>query len=204
MAKSKYYKKKKYYKRKKQPSSNYYMDTIEFPMAIKPVGTGVNDGRYKMHVLQSQEDVVSVSISKILMGDEGAVDLSKIFGYVKVNAISIISNPSYTNKTASLNGFNGDVILVYYASTNNKHDTYHGGIQQGKNCMHLNPFDIGTKYISLRGYTRDYVGLSDLQQAMGNLPGDICIYNSGEVDPQETTRNPVWNVVVKLYCTFKR
>lgn len=205
MAKArKTYKKRRYWRRRKGISSNYYMDTVEFPFQVKAVGTGTQDGRFKMVTVQSQESTVRVSIANILTGDQGANDLAKIFNYVKVNAISIICNPSYTNKTASLNGFTGDVILTYYGAVLNKQDSYHGGIQQGKNTLHLNPFDVSSKYISLRGFTRDYVGLSDMQEQMGNIPGFICIYNTGEVDPNETSRIPVWNVTLKLYCTYKK
>lgn len=199
----KYYKRRRYVKRTKKLISNYYMDTIEFCFSVIPVKVD-NNSVYKMHTVQSNENIGAVSISNILVGDEGATDLSRLFGFIKINAISIICTPAFSNHTAAVNGFQGDVILVYFNSLNNKHTTYLGGCAQGKYCLHLNPFTVSKKYVSLRGFTNDFVGLSDVGDNFGNIPGAFCVFNNGDLDADEVNRNPVWNCVLKLYCTFKK
>ena len=89
------------------------------------------------------------------MSDAGSRDIAKLFGLVRVNAISFVVTPAFHNHQNALNLYNGDVIIVYYNSKEYRNLTYAGGIQQGKYCMHLNPFTIGSKYISLKGSTKE-------------------------------------------------
>lgn len=199
----KYYRRRRFRRRTKNLISNYFYDTIEFPFSVIPVKVS-EVSSYKIHPVQSGENTDSVSLSNILVGDEGSADLSKLFGYVRINAISIICTPTFANHSASVSGFKGDVILVYYNSLRNKHTTYHGGVQQGKFCLHLNPFDVSSKFISLRGSTNDYICLNDIGENYGNIAGAINIFNNGELDADETNRNPYWNCVIKLYCTYKK
>lgn len=198
-------KKKFYWKRKKNLLSNYFLDTVELATTILvPVG-GDLANHYVFHGLDDSQGT-SVSVGGILMSDAGSRDIAKLFGLVRVNAISFIATPTFHNHENSLNLYNGDVIIVYYNSKEYRNLTYAGGIQQGKNCMHLNPFNIGSKYINLKGSTCDYISYSSIEadQNSANIPGYFIVYSSIAPNSNEANKCPTWNLTIKLYCSFKK
>ena len=194
-----------YWRRKKNLLKNFFMDTIELASTILvPVG-GDYVNQFVFQGLDSSQGT-RTSVGGILMSDSGSRDIAKLFGLVRVNAVSFIVTPAFHNQNSALNLYRGDVILVYYNSKEYRNLTYAGGIQQGKYCVHLNPFGVTSKYISLRGSTDDYISYSSIEadQNNSNIPGYIMIYSSEAPSSEEYNKAPVWNLTIKLYCTFKK
>lgn len=194
-----------YYRRKKNLLSTYFMDTIELFSTIYVPPGGNYAGQFVFQGLDNTEGV-SVSVGGILVSDAGSRDIAKLFGLVRVNAVSMIANPCFHNQISGTNLFSGDVVVVYYNSREYRQLTYEGAIQQGKNCMHLNPFTLGTKYISLKGSTKDYIAYSaiDADQNNTNIPGYFMIYSSYNPGADDANKCPKWGFTIKLYCTFKK
>ena len=194
-----------YWRRKKNLLKNFFMDTIELSSTILVPVNGDYVNQFVFEGLDNSQGT-RTSIGGILMSDAGSRDIAKLFGLVRVNAISFVVTPAFHNHQNALNLYNGDVNIVYYNSKEYRNLTYAGGIQQGKYCMHLNPFTIGSKYISLKGSTKDYISYSSIEadQNSSNVPGYIMIYSSKAPSSEEYNKAPNWNLTIKLYCTFKK
>lgn len=197
--------KKWYWRRKKKLLTNYFMDTIELSSTILVPVNGDYTNQFVFQGLDSSQGT-RTSVGGILMSDSGSRDIAKLFGLVRVNAVSFVVTPAFHNHVNQVNLYTGDVILVYYNSKEYRNLTYQGGIQQGKYCFHLNPFNVTSKYISLKGSTDDYISYSSItaDQNNSNMPGYIMIYSSEAPSSEEYNKAPVWNLTIKLYCTFKK
>lgn len=196
--KGSFYRRKRYrrrFRRYKRISNSFYRDTVEVSASVQYNGTnnqftwnGANDGN-------------SLYIANMLNADEGAKSLARIFNLVRVNAVVITAMPVFSNGDSRVDMYNGQVIITYFGSLFQKQVNYNGGIAEGKHTLLLNPFGFSNKFISLKGYTKDYVGLNSVDQ--DSLPGCFVIFRSDDSN-WDVGKCPKWQVTVKLYCLYKK
>ena len=183
------------FRRFKGISSSYYSDTIEVSASIEWNGTS------NAFTWNGAQDGNTLYLANMLNADDGARALAKIFNLVRVKSISVTAMPVFSNGDSRVGMYSGQVIITYFGSLFQKNLSYAGGISEGKRTLLLNPFGFCNKYISLRGFTKDYVGLNSVDQE--NVPGCFVLFRS-DAASWDANKCPKWQVTVKLYCLYKK